>query len=49
MLAPVPALPGTVEVTASLRLITMAQRPDVNPVGEHGLYLRLFVSNSGGV
>ncbi|HET6881687.1 MAG TPA: hypothetical protein VFI31_16105 [Pirellulales bacterium] len=27
----------------------MPQRLDVNPISEHSLYLRLFVTNSGGV
>lgn len=27
----------------------MPQRLDVNPISEHSLYLRLYVSNSGGV
>ncbi|HVX14142.1 MAG TPA: hypothetical protein VHC22_23350 [Pirellulales bacterium] len=29
--------------------LPMPQRPDVNPTSEHSLYLRLFVTNSGGV
>ena len=29
--------------------LPMPQRLDVNPITEHSLYLRLFVTNSGGV
>jgi len=31
------------------RAITMGQMDNVNPIGEHGLYLVLYVSNAGGV
>jgi len=27
----------------------MAQRVEINPANEHGLYLRLFITNSGGL
>ncbi len=31
------------------RFLPMPQLPDTNPTSEHSLYLRLFVTNSGGV
>lgn len=41
---------STVESSFANKLFPlMAQRPDVNPISEHSLYLRLIVTNSGGV
>lgn len=45
-----PHHPSTVAPSFANQLFPlMAQRLDVNPISEHSLYLRLFVTNSGGV